>query len=90
MRSTYIGTSGIDQIYGLKFDKFGFPYVMGQTNGNWQVVNAVYFNQGAHQFITKLQPDLSAVAYSTTFGSPNPAAPYPNISPTAFTDNFYR
>ena len=82
VRSTYIGTPGIDQIYGLKFDRFGFPYIMGQTTGTWQVVNAPYFNTGAKQFISKLQPDLSANVYSTTFGSPN--ATLPNISPTAF------
>lgn len=82
VRSTYIGTTGIDQVYGLKFDKFGFPYVMGQTTGTWQVVNAAYSNAGAKQFISKLQPDLSANVYSTTFGSPN--ASLPNISPTAF------
>ena len=85
VRSTFIGTGGIDQVYGLKVDRFGFPYVMGQTSVNtWPVTNAIYFNPGAHQFIEKLQPDLSAVVYSTTFGSANPGAAYSNISPTAF------
>jgi len=82
LRSTYIGTTGIDQIYGLKFDRLGFPYVLGQTTGTWQVVNAAFVNTGAKQFISKLQPDLSAVIYSTTFGRPN--SNLPNISPTAF------
>jgi gliding motility-associated-like protein len=82
VRSTFIGTSGYDQVYGLKFDRFGFPYIMGQTTGTWQVINAPYFNAGAKQFISKLQPDLSANVYSTTFGSPG--ATLPNISPVAF------
>src|SRR5204863_8859603 len=56
VRSTFIGTSQYDQIYGLKFDKYGYPYIMGQTTANWQVVNAPYFNPGAKQFISKLQP----------------------------------
>jgi PKD repeat protein len=80
-RSTYLGTPGTDQIYGIQFDRNGFPYVTGQTTGAWPHVNAVYFDNGAKQFISKLQPDLSAFVYSTTFGS---ASSLPNISPTAF------
>src|SRR6266487_5424819 len=81
IRSTYLGTSGTDQVYGIQFDKNGFPYVMGQTTGSWPILNATYVNAGAKQFISKLQPDLSAYVYSTTFGAP---APLPNISPVAF------
>ena len=81
VRSTYLGTSGTDQIYGIQFDKNGFPYVMGQTTGSWPVLNATYVNGGAKQFISKLRPDLSGFVYSTTFGSPSSL---PNISPTAF------
>jgi PKD repeat protein len=81
IRSTYIGTAGIDQVMGIQFDKNGFPYIMGQTTGVWPVINAVYSNPGAKQFIAKLQPDLSAFVYSTVFGS---SAVRPNISPVAF------
>ena len=81
VRSTYLGTGGTDQIYGLDFDKSGFPYVTGQTTGSWPHVNAAFFNNGAKQFISKLKPDLSGFVYSTTFG---PASNLPNISPTAF------
>jgi gliding motility-associated-like protein len=81
LSSTYVGTSGIDQIYGIKFDNSGFPYIMGQTTGNWPVVNAPYSNAGAKQFIAKLQPDLSNFVYSTVFGS---VSSVPNISPVAF------
>ncbi len=90
IRTTYIGTSSIDQIFGIQFDKSGFPYVMGQTTGAWVPVNAAYSNPGGKQFIAKLQPDLSAIVYSTMFGS---GAPTPNISPVAFLvdrcDNVY-
>ncbi|MFI5188522.1 MAG: PKD domain-containing protein, partial [Chitinophagales bacterium] len=82
VRSTFLGTVGTDQIYGIQFDKNGFPYVMGQTTGSWPHINATYFDNGAKQFISKLKPDLSGFIYSTTFGSKN--APLPNISPTAF------
>ena len=81
VRSTYLGTNGTDQVYGIQFDKFGFPYVCGQTRGNWPVINAIYSNGGAPQFIAKLEPDLSNYIYSTRFGR---ASTVPNISITAF------
>ncbi|RYY46294.1 MAG: hypothetical protein EOO06_14770, partial [Chitinophagaceae bacterium] len=80
-RTTYLGTIGIDLVYGLKFDKFGYPYVMGTTTGNWPVVNATFQNPNTKQFISKLQPDLSGFVYSTVFGS---GTSVPNISPIAF------
>ncbi|MBI5856251.1 MAG: PKD domain-containing protein [Sphingobacteriales bacterium] len=80
-RTTYIGTSGIDQVFGVQFDLNGFPYIMGQTTGSWPIVNAAYSNSLGKQFIAKLQPDLSSYVYSTAFGS---GASTPNISPIAF------
>ena len=82
LKGTYIGTGRADQIYGIEIDKFGYVYVMGTSEGNMPVINAAYSNAGAKQFISKLQPDLSAFVYSTVFGSANAAVP--NISPTAF------
>ena len=82
IRSAFIGTSGIDQVYGIQFDQKGFPYVMGQTTGTWPISPASIYNEArGKQFIAKLQPDLSAFIYSTAFGS---GASRPNISPTAF------
>ncbi len=81
IRNTYIGTSGVDQVFGIQFDNNGFPYVMGQTTGSWPVVNATYSNAGGKQFIAKLQPNLSAFVYSTMFGT---GSATPNISPVAF------
>jgi gliding motility-associated-like protein len=81
VRSTFLGTSGVDQVFGIQFDRNGFPYVMGQTTGNWPVINATFSNAGSKQFIAKLQPDLSAYVYSTVFGT---ASSLPNISPIAF------
>jgi len=82
IRSTYLGTDQVDIVYGIQFDKNGFPYVMGTTTGSWPVVNAAYSNRNAKQFIAKLRPDLSDFVYSTTFGSVDAATP--NISPVAF------
>ncbi len=80
--TTYLGNNGYNVIYGVKFDKFGFPYVMGTTTGTWPVINATWSNANAKQFIAKLKPDLSAFVYSTTFGTPGSSKP--NISPVAF------
>lgn len=81
IRSTFIGTDAYDQVYGIQFDRNGFPYVMGQTMGSMPPINATYVDAGAKQFIGKLQPDLSNYVYRTTFGT---ASTLPNISPTAF------
>lgn len=84
-KMTYLGTPDAESIYGIQFDKLGFPYVMGTTNGVWPVVNVAYSIGGARQFVSKLEPDLSAFVYSTTFGTSSAAAHgLPNISPVAF------
>ena len=86
IKTTYQGTSGADLVYGIQFDKFGFPYIMGTTTGNWTVQApigqpSIFSNPGSKQFISKLQPDLSAYVYSTVFGT---NAAVPNLSPVAF------
>jgi len=81
VRRTFVGTGGIDQIYGIQFDRLGFPYIMGQTTGNFPVINATWSQPGGKQFIAKLRPDLSAYVYFTTFGKGESS---PDISPVAF------
>ncbi len=81
VKTTYMGTSGNDMVYGVQFDKQGFPYIMGTTTGQWPVINANYSNDNAKQFISKLQPDLSGYVYSTVFGT---SSGIPNLSPVAF------
>ncbi|HTR30035.1 MAG TPA: PKD domain-containing protein [Puia sp.] len=86
IRASYYGSNLTDMIYGIDFDKKGYPYVMGTTSGLIPAVNSP-FNAGGNQasgkqFITKFQRDLSGIVYSANFG---PAGqPYPSISPTAF------
>ena len=95
VKTTYFGTAGTDMIYGVQFDKEGFPYIMGTTSSVIPTVNSP-FNQSNNQtsgkqFITKLKADLSAIVYSANFGPNNASAP--NLSPTAFLvdrcDNVY-
>ena len=86
VRTTYQGTTGADLVYGIQFDKLGFPYIMGTTTGLWTVQvapgqSSIFSNPGSKQFISKLTPDLSAYVYSTVFGT-NSAVP--NLSPVAF------
>jgi gliding motility-associated-like protein len=80
-KTSYLGTSLAEAIYGIQFDKMGFPYIMGSTTGVWPIINAAYGTPGTKQFIAKLEPDLSKFIYSTTFGY---GTKQPNISPVAF------
>ncbi len=80
IQTTYLGTPQTDQIYGIQFDKFNFPYVMGLSLGNMPIINSSYANAGSHQFISKLKKDLSGYVYSTIFGTNTTLA---NISPVA-------
>jgi len=80
-KSSYFGTTGTEVVFGVQFDKNGFPYIMGTTTGVWPVVNAPFKQANGKQFIAKLQPDLTNWVYSTTFGKGDI---YPDISPTAF------
>jgi hypothetical protein len=58
VRATYLGTGGTDQIFGIQFDKYGFPYVMGQTTGVGRCQcgfcksrsKAIYFKIAARSF----------------------------------------
>ena len=77
----YFGTSGFDMLYGIQFDRFGFPYIMGTSTNNWTIKNAPFAETGGKQFISKLNPDLSGYVYSTVFGT---NSIIPNISPIAF------
>ncbi len=81
IKTSYVGTSGVDEVYGIKFDEKGFPYIMGQTTGAWPVINAPWSQNKGKQFIAKMQPDLSSYIYSTVFGK---GEAVPDISPVAF------
>lgn len=86
IRSSYFGNGGVDVIYGIQFDRFGSPFIMGTALQPWPVVNSPFNANGnqanGRQFISKLQEDLSGFVYSANFGTGTGTAP--NISPTAF------
>lgn len=87
LQSTFLGSDNgrADQVYGIQLDRDGDVYVMGTTEGTWPVLQpagtATFYNDNSKQFITKLRPDLSALIYSTTFGTTNSM---PSLSPVAF------
>jgi gliding motility-associated-like protein len=81
IKSCFVGTPGLDQLYGVQFDAAGNVYFMGTSTGNFPVRNAIFSQNGGKQFIGKVSNDLSTYIYSTVFGT-NSAVP--NISPTAF------
>jgi len=87
LQSTFMGADniGADQVYGIQLDANGFVYIMGTTDGRWPIQQpagtATFYNDNSKQFIAKLQPNLSAFVYSTTFGK---QATDPSLSPVAF------
>ncbi|MBP8876760.1 MAG: gliding motility-associated C-terminal domain-containing protein [Flavobacteriales bacterium] len=83
LASSYFGTSGYDQCYFAELDQEGQVYLFGQTTavGNVLIVNAPYNVPNAGQFISKMDPGLTAIQISTRFGQGDGI---PDISPTAF------
>ncbi|RFM26090.1 PKD domain-containing protein [Deminuibacter soli] len=81
LNSSYFGTSGADLVFGVQFDKLGFPYITGTTTGSWPVSNAAFSQNNGKQFISKLNPNLGTYVYSTVFGK---GSALPDISITAF------
>ncbi|MCE3279367.1 MAG: repeat-containing protein [Bacteroidetes bacterium] len=81
LHSTHIGTADYDQSYFIQTDDVGEIYVFGQTMGAMPVINAPYFNNNAKQFVTKFDPTLSTIFFSTTVGK---GGPQTDISPSAF------
>lgn len=80
---TYYGKEGYDQTYLIKMDQAGYVYVMGLTDatGMTWVSNAQWYVSGGGQFISKLNPHLTKVKWSTAFGSGQRTGP--DLSPTA-------
>ncbi|MEI6766127.1 MAG: gliding motility-associated C-terminal domain-containing protein [Bacteroidota bacterium] len=83
MQGTYYGSNAYDQTYFVETDKEDNVYVLGQTaaTGNTMIFNAAYFVPNGGQFISKINPTLDTLVWSTAFGTGNGG---PDISPTAF------
>jgi len=83
LKSTFYGSDAYDQSYLIEKGPTGKIYVYGQTSktGNAFITNATWATPGGGQFVSKLEPDLSSVIWSTAFGTGNGG---PDISPDAF------
>ena len=80
--ASFAGTGGSDQAYLVQADKYGFPYIYGQTTSdNWKVTPPIYSNFKGKQFITKFDKSLSNILRSTVFGAGRATT---DISPSAF------
>ncbi len=83
LKSTYIGTTGYDQVYGIQLYPTNDVYMMGQSiGGTFPVTPGVYTNPNSSQFIMKMDRNLTTDLISTVYGSGNPSVS--NISPVAF------
>jgi gliding motility-associated-like protein len=83
LQSTYWGSAGYDQAYFVRTDRYGNAYAYGQTEATDStfIHNAIYNKPNGGQFITKFNPLLDTIIWSTTFGTGKGT---PDISPTAF------
>ena len=83
INSTYFGSDQYDQSYFIELDKAGDIYLFGQTLApdNVLISNAVFSQPNSGQFVCKLTPTLTDLAFSTVFGSGSGGI---DISPTAF------
>lgn len=84
--STYWGQGAYDQTYFVELDGQDNVHVFGQRevpeeDPDGMIINAGYSNSNSGQFITKFNPNLTEVIWSTTFGNGDGD---PDISPTAF------
>ena len=76
--STYLGGSNSDEAYGIALDSYNRAYVAGFTDsGNFPTSNAIQATKGADgcasppcadAFLTVLEPNGQAFAYSTFLG----------------------
>jgi hypothetical protein len=94
INATFTGTSSFDQIYFVDLNANGDIFCYGQTAGHMPTTPGVYHNANTGQFLQKFSADLSALEFSTVFGSASASGlVIPNISPTAFLvndcDNIY-
>ncbi len=83
-RATFTGTNAYDQAQFLQLDAAGNAYLLGQTLGQFPKTPGLYGTVNGPQFIQKLNPDLTASLYSTTFGVQGGFNNGPNLVPTAF------
>jgi len=83
LRSTYWGSSALDQAYFVETDKENNIYLLGQTAADslLMVQNVNYFIPKGTTFISKFNPNLDSVLFSTRVGT---TSINNKITPSAF------
>jgi gliding motility-associated-like protein len=79
--ATFIGTASYDQSYFVKTDKYGMPFVLGQSEGLNPISPNVFGVQNSRSFLKKFKLDCTEIEIQTTFGMKDKRMP--DISPTA-------
>lgn len=80
LAATYFGTTVDEICYFIDLDAGGNPCVFGASTGSMPVTSGVYSNPGASNFISKFDPALATLQFSTVFG----AGPASYLEPEAF------
>ena len=81
--STYFGLSSYDQLYFVRNGHHDEIFLFGQTKnaGSTFIHNAGYGVVNAGMLLARMKPDMTALRWSTLFGTPGRI----NLSPTAFS-----
>jgi hypothetical protein len=69
--STYVGGNNLDESYAVAVDATGSAYIAGYTYGNFPTTAGVYdgsYAGNVDAFVTKLNPEGTALVYSTYIG----------------------
>jgi gliding motility-associated-like protein len=71
VRSTYLGTAGVDQAVAVQVDNQDNVYVLGRTTGNYPISPGVWTGDvNGDVFVDKLDPVLETSILSTRAGNP--------------------
>lgn len=83
MASTYFGHRNYDQLYFVRNGSHNEIFLFGQSKnpGNSFIFNAGYSVPNAGMLLARMKPDMTALVWSTVFGT----AGRINLSPTAFS-----
>lgn len=83
--STYFGYQNYDQLYFVRNGRHDEIFLFGQTknSGAHFIYNAAYGVVNAGMLLARMKPDMSALRWSTVFGTPGRI----NLSPTAFSND---
>lgn len=69
LNATFYGTANNEICYFMDMDGNNNPYVFGISTGSMPITAGVYANPGSGNFITKFDPGLFTITFSTVFGS---------------------